>query len=244
LASQSRFRKPAAGCWLLAVSLVFCGGLASAGAAPPQEVLSYRIEHETWGDIGRFSNSIRREDGRTLVEARLRIEVAVLFGALVLYREEADREESWENGRLASYRSRTDVDGDVIEISGQAEDDSFVIRRPDGAVTAPPGVFPTNLWSIDMKDAESVMGTKSGVVVEVRVEAGGRRRVAIGDQEIDARYFKIEPRSEPGVVPFPQEGWFDDADIPVRFAVMKDGKRVVFEMTNYRDVLAGRSGGP
>lgn len=227
---------------LFPVWLAFCGAVAAqAAAAQSPEVLSYRIEHETWGDIGAFSNTIRREDGKTEVEARLRIAVTILFGKLVLYREEADRRETWENGRLTAYQSTTNVDGDIIQISGQADGEHFVIQRPDGEVPAPLDVFPTNLWSIEMKNAETVVGTKSGVVVPVKVQAGGRRTIEIDNQDVKARYFKITPRADPGVVPFPQEGWFDDIGIPVRFAVIKEGKRVVFTMTNYRDVLEGRN---
>lgn len=225
--------------------LVFCGTVAApAATAQSPEVLSYRIEHETWGDIGAFSNTIRRQNGKTVVEAKLRIAVTILFGSLVLYRESADRRESWENGQFMTYQSTTNVDGDVIRISGQADEEHFVIQRPDGEAMAPLEVLPTNLWSLEMKNAKTVMGTKSGVVVPVKVHAGGRRVIEIDDREIDARYFKITPRSDPGVVPFPQEGWFDAAGIPVRFAVTKDGKRVNFTMTNYPDVLEGRNTAP
>lgn len=232
--------------WLLALSLVVSLGVLAVpppAKAQSPEVLSYRIEHETWGDIGTFTNTIRREDGRTIVEARLRIAVEMLFGSLVLYREEADRQETWENGRLTAYESTTSVDGEIIRVSGRAAGESFVIQRPDGVFAAPADVRPTNLWSIDMKTAKTVMGTKSGVLVSVAVTDGGRRSIEIDDRKLDTRYFRIDPRSDPGVVPFPQEGWFDEAGIPVRFAVVKDGDSVVFTMTGYWDARKDRTGG-
>lgn len=216
------------------------GAVAAPGAvAQSREVLSYRIEHQTHGDIGEFSNTIRRFDDRIVVEGELRIAVRFLF--FTVYRQEADRKEVWKNGRLWTYESWTNDDGEVIEISGRADGQGFVIEHPTEEVTAPLDVFPTNLWSIEMKDANTVMGTKSGVVVDVTVLAEQQVTIEIDNQEIETRYFRIEPVSDPGVVPFPQEGWFDAAGIPVQFAVTKDGKRVVFTMTNYQQVLAGRS---
>lgn len=229
--------------WLLVLLVLVSPAAASEARAQAPLVLSYGIEHETWGDIGTFSNTIRREAGTTLVEARLRIEVSVLFGGLVLYREEAERLETWEDGRLAAYESATTVDGEVIRISGRAEGEQFLIQRPDGEIAAPAGIHPTNLWSLAMASAETVMGTKSGSIVSVAVIDGGRRGLEIGGREIETRYYRIEPRSDPKGVPFPQEGWFDAAGIPVRFAVIKDGDSVVFTMTNYAEVLAGWSGG-
>ncbi len=228
-------------CCLFPVLLVFWASVAVAAAkAQSQEVLSYRIEHEIWGDIGAFSNTIRREDGKTEVESKLHVAVTALFGALVLYREEANRRETWDNGQLRSYKSTTNVNGDIIHVSGQVDGEHFVIQRPDGEVSAPLDVFPTNLWSIEMKNAERVLHTKSGVVVPVKVQAGGLRAIKIDSQDVNVSYFRVTPRTDPGVVPFPQEGWFDDAGIPVRFAFIKDGNRVVFKITNYLDVLEGR----
>lgn len=239
-ASSSGNRENAVRRCLFPALLVFCGAIvAPAATAQSPEVLSYRIEQETWGDIGAFSNTIRREDGKTEVESRLRIAVTRFW--IVLYREEADRRETWEDGRLTAYQSTTNVDGDIIRISGQADGNDFVIQRPDGEAVAPLDVFPTNLWSIEMKNAETVMGTKSGVLVPVEVQDGGWRTIEIDDQDVDVQYFKITPLSDPGVVPFPQEGWFDAAGIPVRFAAIKDGEWVVFTMTNYRDVMDGRN---
>lgn len=226
-------------CLATAVLAHFSLVTAPDAMAQSREVFSYRIEHQTHGDIGEFSNTIRQFDDRIVVEAELRIAVRFLF--FTVYRQEADRKEVWKNGRLWTYESWTNDDGEVIEISGRADGQGFVIEQPTQEVTAPLDVFPTNLWSIDMKDANRVMGTKSGVVVDVEVQAEEQVMIEIDNQEIETRYFRIEPISDPGVVPFPQEGWFDAAGIPVQFAVTKDGKRVVFTMANYREVLAGRS---
>ena len=223
----------------LVISLILPSFAASPATAESVQVLSYGIEHETWGDIGSFSNTIRRDGEGTLVEAKLRIAVKALFGSIVLYREEADRLETWENGRLTAYESSTDVDGDLIRLTGRAEGDGFLIQGPRGEAVAPANVYPTNLWSIDMRLAETVMGTKSGGVVPVDVTDGGRQEIEIDGRVLDARYYRIDALDDPRGIPFPLEGWFDDAGVPLRFAVDRDGDSVVFTIVNYAEALSG-----
>lgn len=229
--------------WLLFPLLVACGVLAAEPAlAQSEETYSYHIDHETWGDIGEFTNRIRRDGARTDVEASLRISVKILF--FEVHRETADRRSVWENGQLASYDSTTDDNGQVIRVTGRREAGAFLIERPDGSVMAPAEVFPTNVWSIDMQNARTVMGTKTGIVVPVQVVEGLPQEIEIGGRHLSARYFRIDPLADPGVVPFPQEGWFDGHDIPVRFAVVKDGAYVTFTLTNYEQILSARGDGP
>ena len=124
----------------------------------------------------------------------------------------------------------------------QDKDGRFRIETAGGVITAPADVYPTNPLSADIAQANTVMGTTRGLVVPVAVEAGPAETVELDEDRIGSAWrFKLSPLGDPGEMPFPQEAWFDGDGIPVMFAVYKKGKRIAFVLTNYDEVLAGRS---
>lgn len=218
--------------------LPFGAAFELAAEPPADEIFGYRIEHERWGEIGTFRNHIRREGPMTYIETRMRIAVRLLF--FVVYREETDRKEVWNGGRLVAYEAETDLNGETIRISGRAEGDAFVIDGADGPETAPPDVIPTNPWSGLVKRAKTVMGTTHGYVVPVAVTIQEGQTLALPDRDVTSSHIVVTPEADPGSMPFPQEVWLDENDIPVAFAVTKNGKRTRFIMDNYQDVLGAR----
>ena len=84
------------------------------------------------------------------------------------------------------------------------------------------------------------MGTTRGLVVPVKVTVREGAPLVLADRNLVTSHLTVTPLADPGLMPFPQEVWVDSNDIPVAFAVTKDGKQTTFYMSNYESVLAAR----
>jgi hypothetical protein len=90
-----------------AARALFTGSLAGVGvllalpAVAAAETFEYRIDHPTYGEIGRYVNIVRQGRGETEVDSELRIAVKVL--GITVYREEAQRVEHWRSDMLVSF---------------------------------------------------------------------------------------------------------------------------------------------
>src|SRR5256885_14558185 len=88
------------------------GQIAPADAA--QWVYEYRINHPQYGDVGIYTNTVEQMGERIDVRTQVNIQVKVL--GLVVYRQQAERREFWQNGRLTSFRGRTTINGKMTEV--------------------------------------------------------------------------------------------------------------------------------
>ena len=76
---------------------------------------NYSIEHDDYGTIGTYSDTIEETGGLRRIDTRLRVAVKVL--GITVYREDADRTELWQGDRLVSFHGLTTVNGEPIEVS-------------------------------------------------------------------------------------------------------------------------------
>ena len=201
----------------LAAAMLAFGG--QAGAMPPAGTYTYTVRHPDHGEIGTYTNTIRREGDAIVVDTKVRIQVKVAF--VSVFRLEADRREEWRNGRLQAYSSVTRKNGDEIRVTGRAEGDKFVINGPSGQITAPADVVPTNPWSIDMTKADTVMASESGRIFDARLAGREETTVTVGDQQVPARHFQV-------VADTRHDLWFDPEGRVVQFATRDDGKTISF----------------
>lgn len=200
---------------------------AAAAAMPPAGTYTYSVKHPDHGDVGTYTNTIRAGDGGTTVDTRL--EVSVGIGPLTLYREEADRQERWRDGRLVGYRSRTVKNGEDRVVEGYADGDAFVVKRGEGTVErAPADIWPMNPWSPDIAQADTVLASASGKIYPARVVNAGVETVTSAGRSVSARRYTVTADGKTYNV------WFDGDDRLARFtAPGKDGV-ITFTLTGVR----------
>src|SRR4051812_20324478 len=107
--------------------------LALAYCAPSQAAqwtYEYKVKHPNFGDVGTYTNVVEQTGTQTKV--RTRINVLVKFLGLVVYRQEADRQELWNGDRLTAFQGTTSINGKLTEIRGEAQGDAFVVSGPKG----------------------------------------------------------------------------------------------------------------
>lgn len=214
MAMTKRFLDSAIG--LLVIGLVVLGGTAPLHAA--QWVYEYKVKHPQFGDVGTYTNIIEQAGDQTKVTTR--INVLVKFLGMVVYRQEADRHESWSNGRLAAFQGTTVINGNRTNVRGEVQGDTFVVSGPKGTFVAPADVHPSNPWSAKLFEGDTMMSTVSGRLFRPAVKQSEETLSLDGTAERLRRLDIVTDKHE--VV------WLDSNDVPVAFRAEEDGTPVDF----------------
>ncbi|HUB96718.1 MAG TPA: DUF6134 family protein [Stellaceae bacterium] len=199
------------------------GGFALAPARAAETVYDYHIEHPRYGDIGTYRNVIKQDGNGSEISTELRI--AVKFLGIVVYRENANRTEEWQDGRLVRFDGVTDTNGSRIELHGEAKGDQFVMRTPNGTITAPANVHPSNPWAQTVLDTNMMMSAKTGRVEKVSVTGPADANVTFDGKDLRLKQYEIDGDKRQFV-------WFDDRGVPFAMRTVEDGSQVDFVLTH------------
>jgi hypothetical protein len=188
-----------------------------ARAAPL--VYEYRIEHPTYGAIGTYTNTVETIGRNTEVVSTLHVLIKV-FG-MVVYREDAQRTELWQNDRFTSFQGVTITNGDRVEIHGEALNGTFVITSPAGTSIAPANVHPSNPWSVKIFNTNVMMSTKSGELFTVRLVAEIEKSIMLDGVAERLHQYEVDGDQT-------QLVWLNDRGDTVAFRVLDDGTPIDF----------------
>lgn len=212
---------------LVAIGLVAIIGIigCKTGEAqvglPAAEQLRYQVQHSTFGNIGTYTNIVQRVGDMTTVRTTAHLLVKIL--GVGLHREDAERTERWQGGRLISFLGNTKKNDNTIEVKGEAKGDQFVIVSPLGTFAAPAGVQPANPWSTQCLNSTTMMRVDNGKLEKVRVISGPDTAVTINGASVPARQYEIDGTTRYKI-------WFDHHNIPVMFSVDDDSGEVTFTL--------------
>lgn len=202
-------------------ALALTATFTAAAADELPRVLPYKAVHSKYGDIGTYVNTVTVKDGITTVQTQVRLRVRVL--GITAHREEADRTETWKDGRLVAFWGVTTTNGDKLEVKGEAKGDNFAIASPSGTVNAPANIRISNPWSDNFIGATAMMAADTGQVQPVSVGTGEKASVKVGTVTLETMRYDIT--SKP-----PYEVWLDDSRVPVMFNVDDDSGIVTFSL--------------
>jgi hypothetical protein len=211
---------------LITIFDIFVGtmGYAADSASTdstPTEQLRYRVRHSVFGNVGTYTNVVQTVGDRTTVRTSAHFLVTLL--GVGLHREDAERTERWQGGRLMSFVGTTKKNDDTMEVKGEATGNGFVIQSPSGTFTAPATVKPANPWSAQCLNSTTMMRVDNGKVEQVRVTGGSETAVAIDGATIPARRYEVDGATRYKI-------WIDKHGIPVMFAVDDDSGEVTFTL--------------
>ncbi len=204
----------------MAMTLFVLAPIARAEVPPGKYV--YQITHSRYGKVGTHTITLARQGAQTIATVVLRIQVKILL--ITAHRENADRREVWQGGRLVAYTSDTMENGKPIKLTAKAAGDKLAINGPKGATTAPGNTFTTNPWNVAILKATTVMDSKTGEVKPVvRVEAQGSETVTTGNGNVTATKYLFRTDTKRFL-------WFDAGGRLVKFQVFNDGNTVTFTL--------------
>jgi hypothetical protein len=195
---------------------------SAARAEVPPGKYTYQVVHSRYGRIGTHSITLVKDGAQTIATTALRLRVKILL--VTAHRENADRREIWQNGRLVSYKSTTVENGKTIQVEANAAGGKLAIKGPGGATTAPGTTFITNPWNVAILKAPAVMDSKTGAVKPVaRVEAQGSETVTTGNGNVTATKYLFRTDTRRFL-------WYDAGGRLVKFQVFNDGSTVTFTL--------------
>jgi len=209
----------------LIAALLF--GLATAATAAPggSQRLVYQVHHSRYGTIGTYTNAVEKSGDSTRVQTEAHIAVSIL--GVVLYRQDAKREEQWNGNRLMSFKGVTTTNGKPMEMSGEAMGDRFVMMSPEGDVVAPAMVRIANPWSPDVLRGDTLITPDRGHMESVQVKGGEETSVALNGRSTKAKHYEIDRLD--GAKRY--EVWLDDRGTPVMFTMFNPGGTVTFTLS-------------
>jgi len=198
---------------------VICGWLTSASGETISQV--YRIDHPDYGEVGTFKNVIRHRGDLTIVDSTT--DITVDIASVVVYRQMAERQEIWCKGRLISYESITDDDGDSVTVRGRATGKSFRIEGTKFNYETSEGVYPTNPWTKKILNADRIMAPTDGELYEVSTRLENEEELDLGSKVVEARRYEVTGDIDLRV-------WFDMNDKLVKFTYPSNYDDIVFTL--------------
>jgi len=200
--------------------------LATSGIANADEqVFQYQIKHPVFGNIGTYTNQVKAIGDGT--EVHTTVQVTVNVAGNVIFRQSAARREKWSGERLVDFSSVTHTNEERVEVHGQARDNGFVITTPQGVVTAPASVRPTNPWSIAIVNADMLLAPMNGRLFKAQIST---REEVVRLQ--DGRPHKL--RRYEIVGDKRQVVWFDQQGVPLAFRTEEGGVNIDFVLADPR----------
>jgi hypothetical protein len=190
-----------------------------ARADVPTGTFTYAVHTDRFGEVGSFTNIVRRDGAATVVETRT--DIAVRFMFATVFQFSAASTAVWRDGRLVAYSAMTDDDGELTRVAGQADGAEFRIDGTAGKFAGPADAMPLNPWNAAIVRASAILSPKSGEVFPAAVADAGTETVEIDGVRTLARAFRIDTDRRTWV-------WYDGGGVPVKFAMeRKRGSEVL-----------------
>ncbi|HEY1506444.1 MAG TPA: DUF6134 family protein [Stellaceae bacterium] len=196
--------------------------LASAPAAT--QVLTYNVEHPTYGNIGTYINTVSQTGNN--IDVRTDLHIAVKLIGISMFHQDATRQEQWQSQRLVGFHSTTDDNGTNIKVSGKADGSNFVIdSSTNGNLTAPPQVHPSNPWAPFVLQTDMMMSTKTGKLSPVVVKDTGEVMVTFDGRPMRVHQWFVDDEKH-------QVVWIDEQGVVVAFQTEEQGAPINFVLKN------------
>jgi Domain of unknown function (DUF6134) len=173
--------------WLFALSAALSAPSHACTHPPGQEV--YKVDHETFGEIGRHVITFACQGDDLLVETKISGKVTML--SLPVYTLDGSYREVWRGDRLISFESRVNDNGQQFEVSARAEGDKMVIDRRRGVIEAPATIVSDHPWNFAVLDRPLLFDARRGKLRHVQVEPAGEETLLIGGREVPARKYRM-----------------------------------------------------
>lgn len=212
-------------------ALLACASVASAQTAT--QVMTYTVEHPSYGNIGTYTNTVSKDGQSADVRTDLHIAVKVL--GIQLFHQDASREERWDSEHLVSFKSETDDNGTQIGVNGQADGGAFhIASTANGNLTAPLQVHPSNPWAPFVLQTNMMMSTKTGKVSPVIVTDTGEITMTFDGKQVHVHQWFVDDDKH-------QVVWIDDRGVVVAFQTQEQGSAINFVLKTETAAAPGPS---
>ncbi|MGC2833462.1 MAG: DUF6134 family protein [Methylocella sp.] len=203
---------------LLALSIAPAGADKAAAAAKIHKVFDIVRKGDK---IGTDTIDIERQNDTTTVKIKTDVSVKVLF--IEAYRYEYSCNETWKNGQLIAYKSRTDDNGTKHSIDVTAAPDKLSMDADGKHSDLPKTAVPETLWGKDAIHHLDAFDPDTGKRMAIEVTDLGNETLTIQGVTHETHHYKIADTLGGD---FARELWFD-GDVLVRTKVIGSDNSVI-----------------
>lgn len=177
-----------------ALALCSAAGLAVADSSPPAvdpfrlygNEITFDVERD--GDVvGRYVINFTRTDQGVLADARVDVDVSLLFVPVYTLRYHA--RELWSDGALQSIEAFTNDDGDLVHVQATRDSDGLQVQTNNNGAYETPAVLPISHWNPALLAGGPLLNGMTGEVDEVEVFDQGLDTVSTRNGSLRARHY-------------------------------------------------------
>lgn len=183
--------------------------LASVSARADNPAAATKI-HEVFdivrsGDkIGTDTIDIERQNDTIKVKTKTNVSVKIMF--VEAYRYEHSCDETWKNGQLVAFKSKTDDNGTKHSVEVTAKPDKLAMEADGKHVELPKAAAPVSLWDKDAIHRMDTFDPDTGDRLAIKVTDLGLEPVTVHGVTHQAHHYKIADTLKGE---FAREVWFD-----------------------------------
>jgi hypothetical protein len=139
--------------------------------------------------MGEHRLTFRQSDEGMQVDVSIDLDVD--FGPFTVYEYEHSNREVWQNGQLVSLTSETNDNGDDYFVRAERTNDGLRVESQDGVKTVPADILPTSYWNYDIVEADRVLDTQKGRVMEIETRRVGEAEIWVDGRRVPARHYRM-----------------------------------------------------
>ena len=151
-----------------------------------------RIEFDIYRNnkhIGKHIFSFKKSDGLLAVESEINFKIKKL--GIVLYQYHVKGTESYKDGQLIKFNSKTNQNGKEKYVNMKLENSEYVIDGSSYKGKAPLDYLLGTWWNHSIVKAEAQISAVSGRIIKQKVTFVGKEIIKIGDKSYNTLHFNF-----------------------------------------------------
>lgn len=200
--------------------------LASSQTQSPREFLwqpepGDEIYFDVFRNGSEFGHHIVRfeADEAGDIAAIIDVDLRAGLGPVTLFRYALDVRETWRDGHVLALKGKVNNDGERESVTARRTGASLEVDGTEFRGDLPVSIIPASHWNIWQTQADRILSTESGEVIEVDVKPLGRELIEAGGQTIEARKFLMDSDIDVTL-------WYDDQDRWVKLSFETRGQDI------------------
>jgi len=200
---------------LLLVLSIFNSAYASKGEDKNWEFKVYLDGDE----IGFHNFSVVQKENHQEIYSSARFDVKFLF--INAYSYEHDNVEHWRGQCLKSINAVTNDNGDKYNVSGQVDDDQFIVETLQDKNSYDSCIKTFAYWDPDFLTERKLLNSQTGEMIEVKSQFIGNEKMTYKGKATDARRYRLLGEN------LQIDLWYSDEDQWLALESLTEGGRVV-----------------
>jgi len=206
----------------LAATGVAWSETAPASAEPRSREWNFRV----WlGDtaIGHHNFRLTEQAGKRTLVTEADFRVRFLF--VTAYRYRHFNTETWQGGCLQQIESRTDANGQVLNVVGFAGPGGFELRSAEEPGPVPDCVKTFAYWDTGILDEEKLLNSQTGELMSITVERLAGEELRVRGRDVPTRKYRLLTKD------LALDIWYSrDSEWLALESTTRDGRRLRYEL--------------